>query len=98
MDKLAEDVDDPIYQMQKEAFTIEKEALSDFRVNWERCVCLCLCVGVCLCVRVCLCVYLSLSVCACKDSMQCICACVFVHAHNTCLYSMYVSILNMYIL
>ena len=58
---------------------------------------MCLCVGVCLCVRVCLCVYLSLSVCACKDSMQFICACVFVHAHNTCLYSMYVSILNMYI-
>lgn len=34
LDKLAEDQDinDPIYQMQRDAFTIQKEALTDFRV------------------------------------------------------------------
>ena len=47
LDKLAEDQDinDPIYKMQKEAFTIQKEALSDFRVIGKGVLC-CVCLSV----------------------------------------------------
>ena len=31
LDNLADNIDDPIYQMQKDAFTISKESLSDFK-------------------------------------------------------------------
>ena len=47
LDKLAEevqDINDPIYQMQRDAFTIHKEALSDFKVIGKgMCVCLSVC-------------------------------------------------------
>ena len=69
MDKLVEDVNDPIYQMQKEAFTIQKEALSNFRVIGKGvcvtvfvyvcmrgCTCACVCMSVCLSVHLCMCI------------------------------------------
>ena len=52
MDMLAEevqDINDPIYQMQRDAFTIHKETLSDFKVIGKG---LCVCLSVCHCVFV----------------------------------------------
>ena len=46
-----EDINDPLYQMQREAFTIQKEALSDFKVigkDLRVCVCVSVCVSVCV--------------------------------------------------
>ena len=61
---MVQDINDPIYQMQREAFTIQKEALSDFTVIGKG-VCVHVCVYVCVCVRACVraCVHVCMHVC-----------------------------------